>query len=198
MIKNKTKLSAVLLIGSLLFITINCLAQEDIIIKQDSVELEKRLKELSNNYCEFGNIISTTCGNIVDNEYGYYVCPNCGKKTRRNGRSINELIAVENIVKKIKDAGYDVILEQKEYCKYCSHRMFIKDASLVFKIRFSSNSDYHVARLNNLIDYFSLIDFLSNKKIRAKGDNIYEVIEVINKMTGLGSEIIISNPKPKK
>ena len=195
---SKTKLSTAILIGSFFFISANCLAQENSIIKQDSIELEKILKELSSNSCEFGFIISTTCGNIVDHEYEDYVCPHCSKKTKRSKRSINELKSAENIVKKINDAGYDVILEQKEYCKFCSHRVFINEPTLVFKIRFSKNSPYHVAKTNNAIDYLSIIDFLSNRNIRTKENNLYEVIEVINKMTGLGSEIITSKPKTKK
>ncbi|MBP1630813.1 MAG: hypothetical protein H6Q15_1706 [Bacteroidetes bacterium] len=177
------------------------------IIIRDSIELEKRLKFLSETpYTgEFYSPISfqpSSYESSISSSYGYYVCPTCGKETRRPSLVLFDIENIEKIVKQIKDAGYDVVLEQKEFCKYCSGRIFLNNASFVFKIRFSENSDYHVVKSDISGDYSCLFHFLLFRKtfvVNSRRYTIHDNIDIIQKMTGLGSDLNIPiKPKKKK
>lgn len=178
-----------------------------IIIIRDSIELENRLKFLSET--PYSGVLYSPISfqpscyvSSFSSSYGYYVCPTCGKETRRLKSVLSDVGKIEGIVKIIKDAGYDVVLEQKEYCKYCSGRIFLNNASFVFKIRFSENSDYHIVKSSILGDYICLWRFLLYKKTYIQdrtGYTIHDNVDIIQKMTGLGSDLNIPiKPKKKK
>lgn len=171
------------------------------IIKRDSLELERRLKYIYRTPYT-GNFYSLLWGRNYSDEYDYYKCPTCGKETRRSAISLEELRMIEIIFNRIKDAGYDVALEQREYCKYCSKRIFIKDASLFFKIRFSPNTEYHIVSTNNFYEYDCLFQFLLYRKKFWSENTELPIclnVDIIQKMTGLGSDLIIPiKPKKKK
>jgi len=173
------------------------------IIKKDSVELENRLKILAQTpYTGNFGYYGATCYTGFYESYDYYKCPTCGKETRRTTSQLNSLKQIEKIVNKIKESDYDVSLEQKEYCKYCTHRVFIKEPTLVFKIRFSDSSDYHIAQSSVLSDYSCLQEFLLNRKTFLDNRSIktiHDNVDIIQKMTGLGSDLNIpTKPKKKK
>ncbi|MBP1630812.1 MAG: hypothetical protein H6Q15_1705 [Bacteroidetes bacterium] len=214
--KNKTKLSTAILIGSAVIGATNCEAQVEndslelsnnpnkenqlepktFIPKKDSIELEQRLKELSVTEYKGDLRRGAMCysSEILLNKP--YTCPACGKIIEKSSYEIWNLISIKEIVGKIDSLGYDVVLDETEYCKHCNGSE-IKEPILIFKIRFSKNSNYHIAKTNWIRNYSCLYEFL-------KGNDIYEIdyerdvpihlsIDVIKLMSGLGRDV--STPK---
>ena len=241
--KNKTKLSTAILIGSAVIGSTNCEAQVEkdslelsnnpnkenqfekkfTIIKKDSIELKKRLKELAETEYKGKLAMGAMCYEVALSVEKDYTCPTCNKKTKRTNSDIWFIEYISKIIKEIRTLGYDVVLDEKEYCQYCSGSKFInnndvkyevgkttyeyasnpnEEPLLIFKIRFSENSQYHVVRTNIGNDFSILLEFLKGKDKYDAGSEgeipLHMEIDVIKKMTGLGSEIITSKPKTKK
>ena len=233
--KNKTKLSTALLIGSAVIGATNCEAQVEKdsldlskdskkenqlekkfpIIKRDSIELEKRLKELSET--EYNGKLSggAMCYSMAVSVEQDYICPICGRKTIRTNYDIWDINRISKMIKEIRALDYDVILDSREYCQYCSRDKFdkeeiissngskttfeyvtnrIEEPTLIFKIRFSKNANYHVVKSNIDDDYLILLEFLKGKDKYNAGMvgelPIHLKIDVIKKMTGLGKDLI--------
>jgi hypothetical protein len=87
-------------------------------------------------------------------------------------------------VSKIKSLDYDAVLDKTEFCPICSKKN-IQNPELIFKIRFSDEAGYHIARSNIVNEYQCVFDFLS-KPDEYKGDKA-----IIQKMTGLGEDLKI-------
>lgn len=232
--KNKTKLSTAILIGSAVIGATNCEAQVENdslelsnnpnkenqlektfpIIKNDSIVLENRLKELS--VTEFkGNLKGgAMCYELERPIDGDYICSICGKKTKRSGFHILYEKEISKIVKEIKALGYDVILDNKEFCQYCSKDVkdnrvaisqstnetlydysseFIEEPELIFKIRYSKDSNYYIVRSNIESDYFILLEYLRGKDKYDAGQYgevpLHYAIDILKKMTGLGKDV---------
>lgn len=221
--KNKpSKFGAALIIGSALIGSTNCEAQIEkdsldlskdftkenqlekkfLIIKKDSIELEKMLRELSETpyvgELRRGAMCYESGSSIVSTDY---VCPTCGKKSDIKNYDQWGISQIRDIVKKIKSIGYDVLLDETEFCDVCNGKK-VSNPILIFKIRFSENSNYHLAHSNFLFGYNCLFQFLlGNEKFIADREvekTIHDNIDIIQKMTGLGSDIITSKPKTKK
>ena len=233
--KNKTKLSTAILIGSAVIGSTNCEAQVEKdslelannpnkenqlekkfpIIKKDSIELEIRLRELAETEYKGELSFGAMCYEIEKHIDGDYICSICGKKTKRSGFHILNEKRISRIVKEIKALGYDVILDNKEFCQYCSKDLkdkrvainqstnetlydysseFIEEPELIFKIRYSKESNYYIVRSNIESDYLILLEYLRGKEKYDAGMvgelPLHIEINVLKKMTGLGKDII--------
>ena len=106
----------------------------------------------------------------------------------------------------MKQLGYDVILDEHEFCVKCEgeaskiikEKEFFKriqypNAQLIFKIRLSPNEVYHTAQSDIRSDYNCVLEFLKgNDFCRGARDAtlpIHDNIDVIQKMLGLGKDI---------
>ena len=131
------------------------------------------------------------CYDPAIEEYVDYVCPHCGDTIRKyNDWTVMYSFAqIENIVNQMKGLEYDVVLDKTEFCPHCSDKS-IENPELIFKIRFSDEADYHIARSNIVNEYQYLLEFLTNpeKFLDEKTD---EKIAIIRKMTGLGEDLKI-------
>lgn len=210
--KNKTKLSTALLIGSAVIGSTNCEAQVEKdsldlskdskkenqlekkfpIIKRDSIELEKRLKELSETEYKGELRGGAMCYMPMYVNDRPYTCPVCKKVTMTNAFDALAIDSIRVVFQKIKQLGYDVYLNESEFCEHCRKRKK-KNPAFIFKIRFSENAKYHVVKSNIEDDFLILFEFL-------KGKDKYDAgmpgeiplnleIDVLKKMTGLGKNV---------
>lgn len=240
-----TKLSTAILIGSAVIGSSNCEAQVEKdslelannpnkenqlekkfpIIKKDSIELEIRLRELAETEYKGELRGGAMCYIPITSYDKPYICPICKKTTLNFTVDKDQIESIRAISQKIKQLGYDVILDESEFCEHCRDTKAnensivvtqspdktkfefrkndrIEYPVLIFKIRFSKNSKYHVVKSNFEFDYLILWEFLNdNDKYNAGSEGelpLHMEIDVIKKMTGLGSEIITSKPKNKK
>jgi len=111
-----------------------------------------------------------------------YVCPYCDHTMEEKYDSwvIYNINKIDEVVSLIKDLGYDVVLDQTEYCSYCSQKEIV-NPELIFKIRFSEATGYHVVKSNILFEYQCLHEYLEHPKTYTGSR------EIIQKMTGLGT-----------
>jgi hypothetical protein len=161
---------------------------------KDRLSLEQRLKELAETECSVQKTMGAMCYEMMPPVEKDYICPGCGYKFKLTDWTIGEIEGIKRLVEQIKDAGYDVVLD--ECCGRCGIDKFIyrDTVHLIFKIRYSPDSEYHIAESNNLTDYQCVLDFL-------KGDNFYRDerddvnplnrhIAILQKMLGIGNDII--------
>jgi hypothetical protein len=164
----------------------------------DSLRLEKRLKELSQTKYVGELTMGAMCYDMMAPMYVDYVCSYCGDtiKEKYNDWMLYNIEQIEEIVRQIKSKGYDVILDKKEFCPHCSKEN-IEYPELLFKFRFSSKAEYHIAKTNIMNDYQCLLAFLSNqdKYMGWHGEEyaLHDHVTIIQKMTGLGKELKIAN-----
>ena len=131
-------------------------------------------------------VIGAECYDPAIPEYRDYVCTYCKNviKEKYSDWMVSSIAQIDEIVKKIKDLDYDVVLDKTEFCPKCSKKE-IQNPELIFKIRFSNDVDYHVVRSNIVNEYQCLFEFLS-KPEEFKGNKT-----IIQKMTGLGEDLKI-------
>ena len=161
----------------------------------DSLRLEQRLKELSQTKYTGELAWGAMCYSVAISKIENYVCPHCANTVRKYySRTIRVISTIEDIVKSMKEMGYDVVLDKTEFCPDCSKKR-INNPNLVFKIRFSTKADYHIAKSNIINEYLCLLAFLSDKdKYQDKQDfehPLHDNIPIIQKMTGLGKDLKI-------
>ena len=130
------------------------------------------------------NLPGAMCYDPIVDYYVDYVCSDCNStiKDTYSNWVVYSIKQIENIVLRIKNLGYDVVLDKTEFCPHCSKKS-IENPELIFKIRFSDKADYHVVRSNIINEYQCLFEFLSNPD-EYTGDK-----EIIQKMTGLGEDL---------
>jgi hypothetical protein len=166
------------------------------ILNADSLKLEKRLRELSQTNYTGELAWGAMCYDIAMPSYMDYTCPYCHDtiKEKYNSWTIYNINQVEEIVKQIKDLGYDVILDKTEFCPICSKKN-IENPELIFKFRFSPNANYHVVLSNIVNEYQCLLAFLSNQDkysgFYGEEHALHDNITIIQKMTGLGKDLKI-------
>jgi ribosomal protein S27AE len=125
-----------------------------------------------------------------------YVCPYCGDtiKERYSNWNIYDMSGIAAIVEQIKAMEYDVVLDKREFCPHCSGKS-IENPELIFKIRFSSDAEYHIVKSNISYEYQCLLAFLSDKAtyFGSYGEEyaLHDNTAIIQKMTGLGKDLKI-------
>jgi DNA-directed RNA polymerase subunit RPC12/RpoP len=164
----------------------------------DSIKLEERLKKLSQTEYTGELVMGAMCYDPAVPAYMDYICSHCGDtiKEKYENWDIYNINGIENIVNQIKENGYDVVLDKTEFCPRCSKKE-IEHPELIFKIRFSSNADYHIVKANMANEYQCLRAFLLDKKTFSgeygEEHSLHNNIMVIQKMTGLGKDLKIEN-----
>jgi ribosomal protein L37AE/L43A len=165
-------------------------------MKKDRYSLEQRLKELSET--EYSGKIScgAMCYSIAAPVRENYVCPVCGHKTKQNNHIIWTIKDIRTIVAQMKGAGYDVILDEHEFCNNCSNRKRapVKYPVLIFKIRYTPDSEYHIAESNFFDNYKCVWEFLKGNDFYLNTydgtETLHQNVEVLQKMLGIGKDII--------
>jgi len=162
----------------------------------DSIKLEKRLLELYQTEYNGELTWGAMCYAPIEPAYMDYVCSYCGEtiKEKLNNWMVFNINQIEEIVSRIKNSGYDVVLDKTEFCPHCS-KSDIENSELIFKMRFSSKADYHVARSNIINEYLCLLAFLTNRDTYSDAWDdehaLHDNIAIIQKMTGLGDDLKI-------
>jgi hypothetical protein len=131
-------------------------------------------------------IVSAMCYAPPYDGYEDYVCSLCDNiiKEKYSGWMVLSINSIEEIVNQIMDLDYDVVLDKAEFCPNCSQKN-IENPEIIFKIRFSEEPGYHIARSNIVNEYQCLFEFLSNP------DKFTGNRAIIQKMTGLGEDLKI-------
>ena len=157
----------------------------------DRKSLEKRLKKLTEVRYDTTELPIAMCYSMAAPMVENYVCPVCGAETESTTYQNGNIRSIRSVFESIKNIGYDVILDEKEFCHKCNGKKS-DYPSLIFKIRFSPDEEYHVAHSNVYDDYSTLLTFLASEKkdnfIQSVGNNKKEAEKafyVIEKMTGL-------------
>jgi transposase len=152
--------------------------------------LEKRLEELAVTPYTGEICHGAMCYLPMCPEDGEYSCIICNKKTvHKQGQFIlDDVILARNIIGDLKTNGYDVYLDEREFCQYCNVKEVIYEPKPYINIRFNKNDNYHIAKAG-LYNLKILQTFLHG------GDNIlgeyentvtlHENINIISNVTGL-------------
>lgn len=146
-------------------------------------ELEYQLAEVASESPEVPTVldpplVSAMCYVIIALEDTRYECIRCGNLTDPLYADYT-IMAIESIrqtVDSIREMGYDVILDEREFCPDCSKKK-IEDPELIFQIRFSDQEDYHTTKSNIPEYYLCVQQFLQEKET--------ERVDIVRKMTGL-------------
>jgi hypothetical protein len=196
--KNKNiKIGLVAALGGLVTVP-NCDVRNENTDNQDAdcIGLEQRLTELSKTKYTGELAWGAMCYDIASPVYIDYCCPTCRDtiKGKYDSWTIYNINYIEDIVNRIKNLGYDVVLEKTEFCPKCSKKK-IANPELIFKMRCSANAKYHVARSNIVNEYQCVLAFLSNQE-KYSGEQgqefaLHDNIAIIQKMTGLGKDLKI-------
>ena len=161
----------------------------------DKKQLEQRLKELAETPYTGGISYGAMCYVPSRSHDEEYICLICNKSTIHDfgDYRIRDLFKIRSFINELKENGYDVLLDEHEYCEYCSNS--IERSRTNLKIRFDKNDEYHVVR-PSLIGYEYLKTFLlggdhfiSNQDFTI---TLHENINSIYEMTGLGEDIMKS------
>ena len=165
-------------------------------LNTDSIKLEQRLKELFQTEYSGELAWGAMCYEPMAPAHVDYVCSHCGEiiKEKLDNWMVFTINKIDEIVTRIKNLGYDVVLDKTEFCPHCS-KSDIENAELVFKMRFSIKADYHIAKSNIINDYLCLLAFLSNQDTYSDTWDyeytLHDNIAIIQKMTGLGNDLKI-------
>ena len=162
----------------------------------DSIKLEQRLKELSQTNYTGELAWGAMCYDPMAPAYMDYTCSHCGEiiKEKYDNWIVFTINKIDEIVTRIKNLGYDVVLDKMEFCPNCSKNDH-ENPELIFKMRFSTKAHYHIAKSNIINEYLCLLAFLSNQDTYLDTFNneyaLHDNIAIIQKMTGLGKDLKI-------
>jgi hypothetical protein len=192
------------------------------IIKKDSIELETRLKEIAKEPYNGKLAMGAMCYEMAVSLPTEHICPICGSEIVLDYYGYSTLTNIKKIVDKIKAAGYDVDLDCgcknsisiKEYNTQedqkvgetnfkLNKKQHIANSvandyeenkvDLIFKIRFSKNSEYYVVHSNNESEYVCLLTFLQGRNMyigrQDETHALHDNLIVLKKMTGLGKDM---------
>jgi len=193
----RTKLGVLAAVGSIVALPGCNVKPKPYVINGDSVRLETKLLKLSKKRHKpekdqlFTGAMCYIVMPVPDmSNLGDYVCPYCGDTVRNKydkGKN-DDIKAILDIVYRMGSEGYDVVLDSREFCPRCSGKN-IESPELIFKIRFSDKGSYHIAKSNVRAEYWTVLDFLQKENA---GKNLDKTnVETIQKMTGLGKDLII-------
>ena len=163
----------------------------DATVPADSLSLVQRLRELTalKYDTSLAVVESPMCYVMASPMKEDYVCPVCDTKTPSTAYANGNIRSIRAKVEEIKKMGYDVVLDESRYCSHCSGKA-VEHPELIFMIRFSENSPYHIAKSNIYAEYQATATFLKGNKddievlLNARKDN-EKVFAIIKKMTGL-------------
>lgn len=157
----------------------------------DSATLVKRLQKLKEVRYDTTQLPIAMCYSMAAPIVENYECPVCGKETASTSYQIGNLKSIRQVVESMKNLGYDVQLDERQFCHNCSGKK-IDYPSLKFRISLNKNGHYHEAYSNVYDDYSTLIMFLRCEKtkdfVEAVSNNRGEAEKAfvaIEKMTGL-------------
>jgi len=167
----------------------------------DKDELEKRLVELAETPFTGELSYGAMCYLMTGPDDDEYKCVICNKLTfhMRFSDTYEIIKSIREIVDEMREAGYDVWLDEREYCDYCSVSKELKKdvwlkEGLVFNIRFSAEQQYHQVQTIRISDFLCLHAFLLGKDYfegeRNQSYSIHDNIDLIHKMTGLGESLL--------
>jgi len=161
----------------------------------DKAELENRLKELAstpNVELPYGAMCYDIF-NIIDTEIEY-TCPECNTVSYCSRHGVQALRIIREYFTALLNAGYDFILYEPEYCKKCDVKNDNPKKLYTLMIRFDPADDYHIVKTNDRYDFECLFSFLTGEKhYHGLHDDelLYDHINTISKMTGLGVDTVI-------
>ena len=164
-------------------------------IIKDRETLEQRLKELSETEYLGGYSPGAMCYVPASPISENYCCPVCGHTTVSDSSGSWVINDIRKIVKQIKNFGYDVVLDEHEFCDFCSINEKIRkdNRQLIFKIRFSTDSKYHISKSNNPENYRCVLAFLEGKDFFTDNQDqthpLHWTIKTLQEMSGLGENI---------
>ena len=157
----------------------------------DSVTLAKRLQKLKEVRYDTTELPIAMCYSMAAPIVENYVCPVCGKETPSTSYQLGNLSSIRKVVENMKNLGYDVQLDEREFCQHCNGKKS-DYPSLLFKISLNRNGYYHKAYSNLYDDYANLMTFLVCEKkkdfVNSVSNNQSEAEKAfrsIEKMTGL-------------
>jgi hypothetical protein len=160
----------------------------------DSVTLVKRLQKLKEVRYDTTELPIAMCYSMAAPIVENYVCPVCGKETPSTSYQLGNMRSIRQVVENMKNLGYDVQLDEREFCQYCNGKKS-DYPSLLFKISLNRNGYYHKAYSNLYDDYANLMTFLVCEKkkdfVNSVSNNQSEAEKAfrsIEKMTGLTIE----------
>ena len=178
---------------------VECKRSSVVKVCMDRIKLEERLK-----YIEQKKNNEKCSGLIMNSDVFWlwtdYFCSLCGTSAKEEYSYgvIVEIRLIEIVVKKIKKLGYEVALDKSDYCTHCRGKDFklFEKPELIFSIRYSGQSDYHVVRSSKIGDYECLLAFLEGKETYTVDwaesnyeHTLHESIDIIQKMTGLEADL---------
>lgn len=156
---------------------------------EDSISLVQRLKALNTASYDTFALPNAMCYSVAMPMEENYVCPKCGAETASTAYKNGNIRSIRGVVGEIKSMGYDVVLDESQYCHKCNGSK--EDyPELKFKIRFSEKAGYHVASSNTSGDYSAVKAFLEGEKsfreyVSNNLDEARRTLKIVEKMTGL-------------
>jgi len=155
----------------------------------DKKLLEKRLEELA--VTQYTGEISygAMCYSPMHPSPGEYVCVICNRKTEHSFGNLflKKLMKSREIIKDLQSNGYDVQLDEREFCQYCNTNDIEFEPNPYLNIRFEETDDYHTSKVGfhslKLLQTF----LLGGDHIHGAYDNtvsLHESIDILSKMTG--------------
>jgi len=156
--------------------------------------LEKRLEELAvtpytGEICHGAMCYCPACP-----EAGEYLCVICNRTSEHiHGEFfLKQLIRSREIVNDLKSQGYDVNLDEREFCRYCNVNVIDYEPKPYLNIRFDKNDKYHTSKVG-LHNLKLLHAFLTGGDhiLGAYDDTVtlHESIDILSNMTGLCVEM---------
>jgi len=155
--------------------------------------LEKKLKELAETPYTGELQYGAMCYSPAFPDIGEYICIVCNKKTEHvcGEFFIDKLIKSREIIRILISNGYDVQLDEREFCKYCNVNEIDYEPKPHLSIRFDENDNYRTSKagLNSLKLLQAFL--LGRDHILGAYDNtvaLHESIDILCNMTGLCEE----------
>jgi len=151
--------------------------------------LEKRLEELAVTPYTGERVWGAMCYSPACPGPGEYICVLCNKKTEHISGEffLIRLNRIREIISELKSQGYDVRLDEREFCQYCNVNEIDYEPKPFLNIRFDENDDYQASK----VDFHSLkllqAFLLGGDYFLGEYDNtvpLHESIDILSKMTG--------------
>jgi hypothetical protein len=166
----------------------------------DRILLEKRLKELAETpyageMC-YGAMCYVPAYSGAPFDEGYF-CPICEKTTKDcnfTDETMYNLETIRQIITELKATGFDIWLDERDFCNFCREKEPPYGPKPFLMIRFNPNDEYHRVKTFDILDYKILKAFLESDdhcfNEYGATQALHDKIDVIDKMTNLGEDII--------